>query len=143
MKPESITFWAEVRRELWPTYGQEPGKRDRQKALRRNALAKELELSGRTLKGFLNGNQAGLGEDARLRLFGKMPPLERRYNDLVGRHGTQPYRTDLRTEHGNELYIQLTLQFEGSDEPPKALTARLPPGREGVLTLKIDSGRVA
>ena len=142
MKPALTTFWAEVRQELLPTYGQEAGKRDSQKMRRRNDLAEELGLNARTLKGFLNGNQKSLGEDARRKLFDKMPALERRYHDLVGRPGLQPERPDVATGR-NELYIQLTLQFEGSGEPPQMLTARLPPGREGVLTLKIDSGRIA
>jgi hypothetical protein len=141
--PELAIFWVEVRKELWPSYGQEPGKRDWRKARRRNDLAKELGLSGRTLKGFLNGNQAGLGENARLKLFVRMPGLERRYRDLVGRPGPPLDRADVETGRRDELYIQLTLQFEGSTEPTTTLTARLSPGREKIVTLKIDSGRVA
>jgi hypothetical protein len=143
VRPEIVAFWVEVRNELRRNYGQEPGRRDWQKALRRNDLAKELGLSGRTLKGFINGNQAGLGRDALLRLFGKMPALQRRYAELGGRPDLAPGRAHVETRDRNELYIQLTLQLEGSGEPPKTLTARLPPGREGLLTLKIDSGRVA
>jgi len=136
------TFWAEVRDGLLPEYGQERGKRDWQKARRRDLFAKELGVSGRTLKGFLNGNQRGLGEDARSALFIKMPALQRRYHELV-RSGQQPDRADVGTGRSNDLYIQLTLQFEGSDEPPKTLTARLPPSQEKIVTLKIVSGRVA
>ena len=137
-----MAFWTEVRRELRPNYGQEPGKRDWQKARRRDEFAKELGLSGRTLKSFLNGNQAGLGGDARSALFAKMPALERRYHKLV-RPGLPPDPAEVETGRSNELYIQLTLQFEGSEEPPKTLTARLPPGREKAVILKINSGRVA
>lgn len=143
MKPALTTFWAEVRSELRPNYGQEPGKRDRQKAQRRNDLAKTLSLSECTLKGFLNGNQAGLGEDARIALYRIMPSLQSRYAELVGRTDLPPDRTNVEAGRGNELYIQLTLQFEGSGEPAKTLTARLPPGREKIVTLRIESGRVA
>jgi hypothetical protein len=143
VKQGLATFWEEVRSELRPNYGQETGKRDRQKAQRRNDLAKQLRLSERTLKGFLNGNQTGLGEDARIALYGIIPGLQRRYAALVGRPDLPPVRSDAATGRSNELYIQLTLQLEGSDEPPKTLTARLPPGRERIVTLKIESGRVA
>lgn len=143
MKPEIANFWKEVRHDLLQDYGQHPGKRDRKKAQLREQLAKELRLSGHTLKAFMNGNQAGLGREALFTLLAKMPALRLRYAETVGSPDGSPNSLGLATEDNRGLHVQLTIQFEGSDDPPKTLIAHLPPGREGVLTLRIDSGRVA
>lgn len=143
VKPEIANFWEEVRRDLRRDYGQDPGKRDRKKAGLREHLARDLRLSGRTLKAFLNGNQAGLGPEALFALLAKMPALKLRYMEAVGSPDGSLISLALPTGEDHGLHVQLTLQFEGPDGPPKMLTVHLPPGREGILTLKIDSGRVA
>ena len=145
MTPEVAKFWEEVRLELLRVYGQDPGKRDREKALQRERLAKEFRLSSRTLKGFLNRNQKGLGEQARFALFAKMPAFELRYRQATGGQMVVPVSRNGAAEYKDDrgLYIQLTLQIEGFDDPSPPITARLTPGREGILTLKIDAGRVA
>ncbi len=143
VKPEIAQFWVEVRQDLRQEFGQDPGRRDRNKAVLRDRLAQYLRLSGRTLKAFLNGNQEGLGAEALLRLFAKKPALWRRYIEAVsasdGSWGFLALAP--RADHG--IHVQLAFQFEGSDDPPQTMAAHLPPGREGVLTLKIDPGRVA
>jgi hypothetical protein len=144
VKPEIANFWEQVRRDLRRDYGQDPGKRDRKKARLREDFARDLRLSGRTLKAFLNGNQAGLGREALFTLLSKMPALRLRYIEMVGSPDGFPNSLALPTEDDHGRHVQLTLQFEGFADPPQTLTAHLPPGREGVLTLRIDSsGRVA
>jgi hypothetical protein len=145
MKPEMAKFWTGVRHELRQQYGQESGKRDRNKALQREQLAQEIGLATRTLKGFLNENQAGLGPRALVALLEKIPALELLYQEAMGHHNGSTTLssggTGTRADHG--FHVQMTLQFDGFDDQPEPLVAHLPPGRQGVVILRIDSGRVA
>jgi hypothetical protein len=145
MTPEIARFWKDARLELRQFCGWEPGKRDRKKTLLRDQLAMEFRRSSRTLKAFLNGHQKSLGQEALFGLFARMPALEARYKQATGRRNGPPASPDAgigsKTEYG--LYVQMTLQFDGFDDQPLSLTAHLPAGREGVLTLKIEAVRVA
>ena len=141
MRREIANFWEDVRQALRPEYGQESGQRNREKARLREQLASELRLSSRTLKGFLNGNQASLGQEALFALFAKLPGFEARYREATGRQQFDAANGTPPQDRG--VYIQMTLQFDGSDNPPRSLTARLPQGRQGVLTIKIGPSRVA
>ena len=141
MRQEIANFWEDVRQALRANYGQESGERNREKARLRKQLASELRLSSRTLKGFLNGNQASLGQEALFTLFTKLPGLEARYREATGQQHIDAASGTPPQDRG--IYIQMTLQFDGSDDPPRSLTARLPQGRQGVLTIKIDPSRVA
>ncbi len=82
----------------------------------------------------MNGNQAGLGQEALFKLLERMPALQAHYATAIGR----PFLVGIEQKG----YIQITIEFEGAEEPPKSLTARLPPGEEGVLRLKINSERI-
>jgi hypothetical protein len=146
MTSEIAEFWDVVRLELQRNYGQDQGKRDRKKALQREQLAKDLRLSSRTLKGFLNGNQKSLGQEPLFALFAKMPAFEQRYREATGRQqGPSVPRgggaAGSKDVHG--LHVQMTLELVGFGDQPRPITARLTRGREAVLTLKIDEGRVA
>jgi hypothetical protein len=141
MRPAVGRFWKEVRRQLRGDLGQERGKRDKNKALRRARLAQELKLSDVTLRSFLNGNQATLGPEALFVLFAKAPHLKNRYEEATGKSSRAVKTQQQKLDRG--LLIQMTFQFEGSDDPPRSLTARLPAGRAGTLTVKIDRSRIA
>jgi len=137
MRPAVGRFWKEVRRQLRGDLGQERGKRDKNKALRRALLARELKLSDVTLRSFLNGNQATLGPEALFALFAKAPHLKSRYEEATVKSSPAVKKID------RSLLIQMTFQFEGSDDPPRSFTARLPAGRAGTLTVRIDRSQTA
>lgn len=139
MRPEIAKFWEDLRQELRRDYGQESGRRNREKVRLREQLARDLQLSSRTLKGFLNGNQASLGSTALFAVFARRPDLGMRYIEAMGQQSS----ADTVGVPGGGVYIQLTLQFDGSDDSSKSFTARIPEGRQGVLTVKIDPRRVA
>ena len=136
-----VKFWAEVREKLRSGLGQEAGKRNKQTAIQREQLASELGLSSVTLKSFLNGNQATLGLEALFALFARLPALEARYKKALTKQNGSGKAGKGKADQG--LRIQMTLQFEGSNDPPKLLSARFPAGRQGVLTVIIDPRRIA
>ena len=142
MNREARAFWSEVRQQLLPAYGQSPGKRDRGRAALRRRFADELRIPMSTLKGFLNGHQKTLGEDVLPVLFSKIPDLEGRYPKFVLDRATSSAQGEgVNYIAGNQ--VQITLKLEGSDEPAISQTARLPPGRAGILTVKVEPQRVA
>ena len=144
MKPEAAAAWNLIRADLRGRFGQN-GKRDRNKVRQRKELARELHLSDHTLKGFINGKQKSLGEIARVILLEKMPALALPYRQaLPGSPSAETNDSRGDDSAGNQSsYVQLTLQFDGLDSQPTPLIAHLPPGREGVLTLKIVTVRLA
>ena len=138
---EIAKFWADLREELRRGLGQEAGKRNKRTAIQREQLASELSLSSVTLKSFLNGNQATLGREALFALFVRTPGLEARYKKALTKQNGSAKGGKRKADHG--LRIQMTLQFEGSHDLPKVLSARFPAGRQGVLTVIIDPRRIA
>jgi hypothetical protein len=146
VKPQMTSFWEEVRSELHRLYGQDSGKRDRKKMRVREQLAKEFGLNSRTLKGFLNGHQKTLGQGALFGLFARLPALEARYKEATGQHNgprASPEGSIGPADIDHQLYVQMTLQFDGFDDQPQSATAHLAPGREGVLTVRIGARRLA
>jgi len=141
MRRSVLGFWEEVREQLRRDLGQEAGRRDKKKALRRARLANELKLSDVTLRSFLNGNQSTLGPEALFALFAKMPTLKTLYEHASGSPRSAAKERRSKIEPG--LLLQMSLQFEGSDRPAKLFTARLPAGRESILTVRIDRSRIA
>jgi transcriptional regulator with XRE-family HTH domain len=143
MHTQIDAFWEHVRSELRRDCGQDDRKRNRKKALRREQLAKQLGLSSGTLKGFLNGNQAALGREALFALFLILPALEVRYKEATGHPNGFSGSSTRALGDGPGVHLQMTFQFEGSENQLDSLTTRLPPGRECVLTVRISPGRVA
>jgi hypothetical protein len=132
-----------IRDDLRERFGQN-GKRDRNKVRQRKDLASELQLSDHTLKGFINGKQKSLGENARVVLLKKMPALALLYRQaLGGLSGGTTVDSGGESRANQGSYIQLTLQFDGLDDQPTPVIAHLPPGKEGVLTLRIATARLA
>jgi len=145
MNPELSGFWDEARLALGQFCGQDSGKRDKRKLRAREQLATECGLSSRTLKGFLNGYQKTLGHEALTVIFERIPALEARYKAATGRSSRPQAPPDEKAgaTADHQLYVQMTLQFETSDDQPQSWTAHLPPGREAVLTLRIVGRRLA
>jgi hypothetical protein len=79
MDAEIREFWNQVRDELRPVCGQIDHKRDRRKFENRKRLAEELKINDKTLKGFMNGSQKGLGAVVLPKLLELYPNLRENY----------------------------------------------------------------
>jgi hypothetical protein len=134
-------FWKKTRSEVRQICGQEHGRRERSKVELRGELARECGVSSQTIKGFLNGYQKTLPHPALVKLFSRIPGLEAQYNRATGlSNGTALSRSE-GTEQNRE-YVQMTLHFDGFDNAPEPVRARIPQGREGFVTVKIGLSRV-
>ncbi len=133
MGTEPTGFWEDLRSELHNLCGQQPGRRDRVKAGRRDTLAKECGISPHTIKGFMNRHQQTLPFEVMSRLMPLVPGFEERYAAERGKE------TDAG---GAEQYIQLALQFDGFDAQ-REIVLSIPPGREGLLQMRLITRRLA
>jgi hypothetical protein len=142
-EPGLLSFWSSVREVLCIAYGQD-GHRQRSRMRAREELAEGLGLQDVTLRGFINGKPKTLGDVALRRLLAKCPDLDRLYNlhRTIEESGEKApsgaSESAIRQEQPTG--VQMELVFEGFEVRGAPVKLRLPPGNEGVVSLKLKAG---
>lgn len=132
-------FWNDFRGAFSARYGQAPRRRDARIVAARQQLASRGGVSEKTLIGFINGHQKSLPLTVLVELFNEFSGLKERYEAALGQH--LPFQPASRS--GQQMYVQMELQFTAFEDSPQTVTARLPPGREGTVSVRLVSRYLA
>jgi hypothetical protein len=125
-------FWTDLRRLLCDRYGQAAGRRDRRVVAARKELAGRVQVPEKTLIGFMNDYQKTLPFTVLVELFNEFPGLKERYEAALGQH----LAFQGASRPSARMYVQMEFQFDGFDDSPQTVTARIPAGREGTVSVR-------
>jgi hypothetical protein len=138
--PAMEAFWKGLRKDLCQHYGQTAGRRDRRIVAARRELARRSQVPEKTLTGFMNDHQKSLTTNVVVALFNEINGLKERYETALGQHLSAE---STPSPGQQQMYVQMDFQFGGFDDSPQIVTARLPAGREGTVSVRLVSRYIA